>query len=61
MSCLAIERSVAASTQNQAKSTLLFLYKAVLGTELQWLDEITQAKASKRLPVVLTQMEVAQG
>ena len=60
LSYLATEREVAASTQNQAKSALLFLYKEVLGMELPWLDEITQAKAPKRLPVVLTQAEVAR-
>src|SRR3954464_9257166 len=35
---LAVQRNVAASTQNQAKSALLFLYKEVLGAELPWLD-----------------------
>lgn len=55
---LAAERKVSASTQNQAKSALLFLYREVLGVELPWLDEVIAAKASKRLPVVLTQTEV---
>jgi integron integrase len=55
---LAVEGRVAASTQNQAKSALLFLYREVLGTELPWLDNIEQAKAPKRLPVVLTVAEV---
>ncbi len=55
---LAVERNVAASTQNQAKSALLFLYKEVLGVELPWLDNVEQAKAPKRLPVVLTKTEV---
>jgi integron integrase len=55
---LAVERHVSASTQNQAKSALLYLYKAVLEIELPWLDNVTQAKAPKRLPVVLTQAEV---
>ena len=41
LSHLASERDVAASTQNQAKSALLFLYKEVLGQELPWLDGIT--------------------
>ena len=44
LSHLASERNVAASTQNQAKSAILFLYKEVLGVELPWLDDITQAK-----------------
>lgn len=55
---LAVEGRVAASTQNQAKSALLFLYKEVLGAELPWLDKVQQAKAPKRLPVVLSKDEV---
>lgn len=55
---LAVEGKVAASTQNQAKSALLFLYKEVLESELPWLDNVEQAKAPKRLPVVLTRAEV---
>jgi len=55
---LANERQVSASTQNQAKSALLFLYRRVLGVELPWLDEIVQAKRGARLPVVLTPREV---
>ena len=51
---------MAESTQNQAKSALLFLYKEVLGQELPWLDGITQARVPKRLPVVLTR-SVADG
>jgi len=57
---LAVHGRVAASTQNQAKSALLFLYKEVLGTELPWLDSIQKAKAPVRLPVVLTHDEVAR-
>ena len=55
---LAVERNVSASTQNQAKSAILYLYKEVLNIDLPWLDNVTQAKAPKRLPVVLTQAEV---
>lgn len=55
---LAVQGRVAASTQNQAKSALLFLYREVLGVELPWLDKVEPAKAPKRLPVVLTQEEV---
>jgi integron integrase len=58
LSHLAVERHVSASTQNQAKSALLFLYREVLKVELPWLDEIVVAKSAKRLPVVLTQVEV---
>lgn len=60
LSYLALERNVAAATQNQAKSALLFLYREILGIELAWLDEIIAAKAPKRLPVVLTQTETRQ-
>jgi integron integrase len=58
LSALATELAVSASTQNQAKHALLFLYKEVLGVTLPWLDGITSAKVSKRLPVVLTVAEV---
>lgn len=58
LSHLAVDRSVSASTQNQAKSALLFLYKEVLQIELPWLTEVTQAKVPKRLPVVLARDEV---
>jgi integron integrase len=56
---LAVTREVAAPTQNQAKSALLFLYKEVLGIELPWLDRVEKAKAPLRLPIVLTRDEVA--
>ena len=55
---LAVAGRVAASTQAQAKSALLFLYREVLEVELPWLENIEKAKASKRLPVVLTRAEV---
>ena len=55
---LAVAGKVSASTQNQAKSALLFLYKEVLGQSLPWLDKIEQAKAPKHLPMVLSQGEV---
>lgn len=55
---LAVVGRVAASTQNQAKSALLFLYREVLQVELPWLDNVQQAKAPKRLPVVLARDEV---
>ncbi len=55
---LAVAGKVSASTQNQAKSALLFLYREVLEIKLPWLDNGTQAKAPKRLPVVLTVSEV---
>jgi len=55
---LAVVHNVSASTQNQAQSALLFLYKDVLGDELPWLDGIERAKKPVRLPVVLTRSEV---
>jgi integron integrase len=57
LSSLANDRHVAASTQNQALAALLFLYKAVLGIELPWLEGVTRAKRPRRLPVVLTRAE----
>lgn len=56
---LAVRRHVSASTQNQALSALLFLYREVLQQELPWLDGIQRAKRPKRLPVVLSREEVA--
>ena len=47
---LAVRGQVAASTQNQALSALLFLYREVLGKELPWLDNIRRAKRPERLP-----------
>ena len=58
LSHLATERGVSASTQNQAKAALLFLYKEVLVVDLPWLGEVVQARASRRLPVVLNPAEV---
>jgi integron integrase len=57
LSWLATERNVAAATQNQALSALLFLYKQVLGKDLPWLDGMTRAKRPVRLPVVLSEAE----
>jgi len=60
LSWLATERNVAAATQNQALSALLFLYKHVLGQELPWLDGFAHAKRPVRLPTVLTEAEVSR-
>ena len=56
---LSVVRNVSASTQNQALSALLFLYREVLEIELPWLDGIERSKRPKRMPVVLTREEVA--
>jgi site-specific recombinase XerD len=58
LSSLAVEGHVAASTQNQALSALIFLYGDVLNVELDWLQGLVRAKRPERLPVVLTQEEV---
>jgi integron integrase len=58
LSSLAVEANVAASTQNQALSALLFLYRDVLEQDLPWLDDVVRAKRPARLPVVLTRDEV---
>ena len=58
LSHLAVNRNVAASTQNQALSALLFLYREVLDMPVEWLDDIERAKKPKRLPVVFTREEV---
>lgn len=55
---LAVDGHVSASTQNQALSALLFLYKEVLLIDLPWLESVVRAKRPQRLPVVLTRTEV---
>jgi integron integrase len=55
---LATDRGVSASTQNQALSALLFLYKFVLETDLPWMQDLVRAKAPARVPVVLSRREV---
>lgn len=57
LSHLAVNRHISASTQNQALSAILFLYKQVLKQPLDWLDSITRAKRPQRLPVVFTRDE----
>lgn len=55
---LAVQKKVAASTQNQALCALVFLYKPVLGKELGDFGTLIWAKKPQRLPVVLTKSEV---
>ncbi len=50
LSQLAVQGKVASNTQNQALSALLFLYRNVLGIELPWMDGMTRAKRSQRVP-----------
>jgi len=58
LSDLATRGHVSASTQNQALSALLFLYRTVLGRNLEGLDETVRAPRPVRLPVVLAREEV---
>lgn len=60
LSGLATRDHVAASTQNQALSALLFLYRVVLDIELPWMDDVVRAKRPRRLPVVLSREEVGR-
>jgi integron integrase len=55
---LAVEKRVAASTQNQALSALVFLYREVLRQDFDWMENLERAKRPSRLPVVLTESEV---
>ena len=59
LSHLATDRNVAASTQNQALSALVFLYRVVLESPLGWLERLVRAKRPATLPTVLTREEVA--
>jgi integron integrase len=55
---LAVDRKVAAGTQNQALSALLFLYREVLGSDLPWLDGVQRVTRPPRMPTVLARGEV---
>lgn len=55
---LAVDKKVAASTQNVALAALLFLYKVVLERDLGQIENVVRAKRPKRLPVVLSRAEV---
>jgi integron integrase len=55
---LAVEGKVSPSTQNQALSALLFLYRDVLRQQLDWLEDVVRAKPARKLPVVLAQEEI---
>jgi integron integrase len=60
LSALAVEGKVAAGTQNQALSALLFLYKEVLSIELPWMETVVRAKRPQRVPAVLSRDEVSR-
>ena len=57
---LVIRRNVSASTQSQALNALVFLYKRVLGRELEELEAFVRSKRPRNLPVVLSRSEVNQ-
>src|SRR5207247_9166679 len=58
LSAHATDSKVSASTQNQARNALLFLYKEVLDKQIGFVDGVVRAKRPHRLPVVLTRQEV---
>ncbi|MDQ3803882.1 MAG: integron integrase [Acidobacteriota bacterium] len=60
LSHLASHDNVAASTQNQALSALLFLYREVLAIDLPFVDGLERAKRPARVPTVLTREEVGR-
>jgi integron integrase len=60
LSYLAVNRNVAASTQNQALNALVFLYRNVLGRPLGNTIDGVRARKPKRLPVVLSQGEIRE-
>ena len=57
---LAVKQKVSASTQNQALSALLFLYRHVIGREVGNLGDVVRARKPKRIPVVMTREEVKE-
>jgi site-specific recombinase XerD len=60
LSWLAVQRRVSASTQNQALSAVLFLYRNVLGMEVGAIGQVPRARVPARLPVVLSRDEVGR-
>ena len=57
LSNLAVNENVSPSTQNQALSAILFLYRHVLEIELEWMNNVVRARRERRIPVVFTQDE----
>jgi integron integrase len=58
LTSLAVQGEVTPSTQNQALSALLFLYREVLGIDLPWMENVVRAKRPRKLPTVLSRSEV---
>lgn len=57
---LAVAKNVSASTQNQALSALLYLYKNIIQSDFGWLEDVVRAKRSQRLPVVFSKPEARE-
>lgn len=55
---LAVNGRVASSTQNQALSAIIFMYKEVLKIELSWLNDVTRAKRPETTPLVFSKNEI---
>ncbi|WP_240194673.1 phage integrase N-terminal SAM-like domain-containing protein, partial [Desulfopila inferna] len=60
LTSLAVEKRVAASTQNQAFNALLFFYRHVLGKEFGKVEGVVRAKRKPYIPVVLSREEIDQ-
>ena len=60
LSWLAVDKQVSASTQNQALSAVLFLYKHVLGLDIGPIEHVPRARMPDKLPVVLSREELGQ-
>ncbi len=60
LSWLAVDRKVSASTQNQALSAVLFLYKSVLGVDIGPIEHVPRARMPDKLPVVLSREELGR-
>ena len=58
MTHLAVERNVAASTQNQAFNAILFMFRHVLDKDIEDIGGAVRAKKKRRLPVVLAKSEI---
>jgi integron integrase len=60
LSFLAVEQKVSAATQKVAFNALLFLFRGVLGKEINGLSTVVASRVARRLPVVLTREEIQQ-
>ncbi len=58
LSSLAVDRQMSASSQNQALSAILFLYKRVLKLDIGWVEGVIRARRTRNIPVVLSRNEV---